>query len=122
MSAFVVAALYHFHPVEQLEVVKQELQTLCENESVMGTLLLATEGINGTVAGPREGIDALLTYLHAHPSFAELIHKESFADEQPFDKMKVKIKRDCHLWDRRCRTGEMCWNLCSPCGVECVDL
>jgi UPF0176 protein len=57
-------------------------------------LLLASEGINGTVAGTREGIDLLLAYLKAIPELAQLDHKESFCDEMPFYRMKVKLKKE----------------------------
>jgi predicted sulfurtransferase len=59
-----------------------------------GTLLLASEGINGTVAGPREGIDRLIAFLHAQPEFADLEHKESWADKEPFLRMKVRLKKE----------------------------
>jgi len=60
----------------------------------MGTLLLAEEGINGTVSGSREGIDNLLAYLKSDPRLADLSHKEAENEEQPFYRMKVRLKKE----------------------------
>ena len=59
-----------------------------------GTLLLAEEGINGTVSGSREGIDALFAWLRSDPRLADIEHKESLRDEQPFYRTKVKLKKE----------------------------
>ena len=69
------------------------LQTLLDN-GVKGTLLLAEEGINGTVSGSREGIDALFAWLRSDPRLADIEHKESYCDEQPFYRTKVKLKKE----------------------------
>jgi UPF0176 protein len=66
----------------------------CADAGLKGTLLLASEGINGTVAGPREGIDRLIAFLHAQPEFADLEHKESWAEKEPFLRMKVRLKKE----------------------------
>src|SRR5690606_30458914 len=58
------------------------------------TLLLAREGINGTIAGPESGIRAVLDYLRSDPRLSNLVHKESWSDERPFYRMKVKLKRE----------------------------
>lgn len=96
MSAlmYVVAALYHFARFEDPEALKAPLLDLCEDAGVMGTVLLAGEGINGTIAGPRAGIEAALTHIRAMPGCAELEWKESSATLMPFRKMKVRIKRE----------------------------
>jgi UPF0176 protein len=93
-STFVVAALYRFARLPQFEALRQPLLDQCVLLGIRGTLLLANEGINGTVAGTREGIDSLLVYLKAIPELAELDHKESFCDELPFYRMKVKLKKE----------------------------
>ena len=59
-----------------------------------GTILLAHEGINGTVAGDQEAIDALISYLRALPGCAELDVKYSHASEMPFYRMKVRVKKE----------------------------
>lgn len=90
----IVAALYKFVPLEDFRDLREPLLEQCRSLSVRGTLLLAQEGINGTISGDRAAIDALLAYLRADPRLADLEHKESVHDEQPFLRMKVKLKRE----------------------------
>jgi len=61
---------------------------------VKGTLLLAAEGINGTIAGPQTGIDTVLAFLAAQPGLENISHKESYSDENPFHRTKVKLKKE----------------------------
>ncbi|MFS2154192.1 rhodanese-related sulfurtransferase [Rhizobium sp. Rhizsp42] len=93
-SPFLVAALYHFVSVPHFENLRAPLQQLCEDNGVKGTLLLAHEGINGTIAGPDAGIATVLGHLRAMPEFARLEHKESRASKMPFVRMKVKLKKE----------------------------
>ncbi|OWV83495.1 hypothetical protein ATY81_20520 [Rhizobium sp. R72] len=93
-SPFLVAALYHFVSVPRFESLREPLQTLCEENGVKGTLLLAHEGINGTIAGPDAGIKTVLAYLRAQPEFTALEHKESRASKMPFLRMKVRLKKE----------------------------
>lgn len=93
-TAVVVAALYKFTPFEGFEARQAPLQALCDEMGVMGTLLLAPEGINGTIAGPRAGIDAVLMHIRSFPGFADLDWKESHAPKMPFKRMKVRLKRE----------------------------
>ncbi len=90
----VVAALYHFTRLDDYVALREPLLEHCRANDVRGTLLLAAEGINGTIAGTRAGIDAVLAYLCADARLAALEHKESFADAPPFQRMKVKLKRE----------------------------
>ena len=89
-----IAALYHFARLEDPAALRPALADICAQNAVRGSLLLAREGINGTIAGPRAGIDAVLAYIRALDGFAALEHKESFADTMPFGRMKVKLKRE----------------------------
>lgn len=89
-----VAALYHFAAVAHFKELRAPLQSLCEENGVRGTLLLAHEGINGTIAGPDAGIAAVLAFLRARPEFAGLEHKQSRAGEMPFLRMKVRLKKE----------------------------
>ena len=91
---FLVAALYHFARFPRFESVREPLFTLCQENSVKGTLLLAAEGINGTIAGTDAGIANVLGFLRAQPEFAGLEHKESRASKMPFVRMKVKLKKE----------------------------
>lgn len=90
----VVAALYKFAELDDYAKMREPLLALCNEQGICGTLLLAPEGINGTIAGTREGVDAVLAYLHADPRFAALEHKESSAEVPPFKRMKVKLKKE----------------------------
>lgn len=90
----VVCALYHFATLDDYESLRAPLQHVLEAHHTRGTLLLAHEGINGTVAGTREGIDALLDFLHADDRFAGLSFKESIDDDTPFLRAKVKLKKE----------------------------
>jgi UPF0176 protein len=90
----VVAALYQFVRLPDYEALREPLIKKCSDEAIMGTLLLAAEGINGTVAGDRDSVDRLLAYLKEDERFAGIEHKESFYAEMPFYRMKVKLKRE----------------------------
>ncbi len=94
MSKVVVAALYHFTKFSDHTAIQGPLLTLCRAQGIKGSLLLAYEGINGTIAGSRGGIDAVLAHLRGLPGCADLEHKESFASEMPFNRMKVKLKKE----------------------------
>jgi len=94
MTNFLVAALYKFVKLPVFEELQQPLLDVCNENGVKGTLLLASEGINGTVAGPEAGIRNLLAFLHDKPEFSDLIHKESWAEEMPFLRMKVRLKKE----------------------------
>lgn len=91
---FVVAALYKFVALPDYEQLQGRLLTLCQENNIQGTLLLAEEGINGTVAGTRGAIDALLAFLKADPRFNDLQHKEFLNEKQPFYRMKVRLKKE----------------------------
>ena len=95
MDNYVVAALYKFTSLPDFEVHQKPLQSVCDENGVMGTILLAREGVNGTIAGSREGIDAALHHMRTQiPGCVDLEHKESFASERPFYRMKVRLKRE----------------------------
>jgi UPF0176 protein len=94
MAEYLVAALYKFVRLPNFKELQQPLQDVCEQGEVKGTLLLADEGINGTVAGPEEGVRALLAFLHDREEFKDLVHKESWASEMPFLRMKVRLKKE----------------------------
>lgn len=94
MPQFVVSALYRFVLLDNYEDLRQPLlNTMLDNE-VVGTLLLAREGINGTVAGTRQGIDNVLAWLKNDSRLSQLSHKESYHSEIPFYRTKVKLKKE----------------------------
>ena len=89
-----VCALYKFVRLENFEALRAPLLAKMESQDVRGTLLLAAEGINGTIAGPQAGIDAVLSFLSQDPSLGEISFKESYNDENPFLRTKVKLKKE----------------------------
>jgi UPF0176 protein len=91
---YTIAALYHFTLFADPAAIKPALLEHCVAQGVKGTLLLAGEGINGTIAGPREGVDAVLTYLRALPGCTDLEWKQAASETPPFPRMKVRIKRE----------------------------
>jgi len=89
-----IAALYHFTRFPHPAALRAPLVALCEAEKISGSLLLAPEGINGTIAGPRAGIDRVLAHIRALPGCADLDWKESTSEDQPFRRLKVRLKRE----------------------------
>ncbi|WP_299380015.1 rhodanese-related sulfurtransferase [uncultured Kiloniella sp.] len=94
MSKIVVSALYHFAVLEDFESLREPLHNFMVQHDVKGTLLLAREGINGTVASSQEGIDALHAYIRADERLKNVVTKESYHDEMPFHRTKVKLKKE----------------------------
>ncbi len=90
----VVAALYKFADLPDFVELREKLLELSKNADIRGSLLLAKEGINGTVAGSREAIDALKNFLMNDGRFVGIEYKESFADKNPFPRLKVKLKKE----------------------------
>ena len=89
-----VAALYQFTRFEDVAAIKAALLPVCEAAEVRGSLLIAAEGLNGTIAGSEEGIAAVLARLRTLPGCAGLEVKYSRADTMPFGRMKVRLKRE----------------------------
>ena len=89
-----VAALYRFTPFPDPAALREPLLAACEEVGVKGTLLLAHEGINGTIAGTDNAIAAVLDHIRSLPGCAELDVKFSHAPEMPFHRMKVRLKRE----------------------------
>jgi UPF0176 protein len=94
MTQITVCALYKFVRLENFEALKTPLLATMENNGVKGTLLLANEGINGTIAGAQKDIDVVLNFLRSDTRLAELSVKESFHQDNPFQRTKVKLKKE----------------------------
>jgi UPF0176 protein len=94
MSEVIVAALYKFVTLDDFHELREPLLDACREAETCGTLLLAREGINGTIAGSRAGMDRVLAYLRSDPRLADLEHKESVDENMPFYRMKVKLKKE----------------------------
>lgn len=94
MSEYLVTAMYKFTTLENYTEMRNPLLEVMEKNDIRGTLLLAREGINGTVSGKKEGTDNLLAYLKSDPRLADLDYKISYHEHHPFYRTKVKLKRE----------------------------
>jgi len=95
---YLTTAMYHFVSLPHFEKLREPLLNFCVSQSIKGTLLIADEGINGTIAGSEKAIHAFLDFLKTDPlfegHFKSLSHKESWSDKHPFYRMKVKLKKE----------------------------
>lgn len=91
---YIVAALYKFVQLPDFRELQPKILKVCVDNNVQGTLLLAHEGINGTVSGTRDAIDTLLAYLKSDDRFSDINPKEAINSEQPFYRMKVRLKNE----------------------------
>lgn len=93
-APYTVAALYHFVSLPDFTHLRSPLQDMCDLLEIKGTILLASEGINGTVAGRASAVDALIAFLRADPRLSNLDYKLSHASDAPFYRMKVRLKKE----------------------------
>jgi UPF0176 protein len=94
MTVFLTAALYKFVELPDFEALQSPLLACCQKNDIKGTILLAAEGINGTIAGAPEQVHQLLAFLRQDPRLADLVHKESYGEQAPFYRMKVRLKQE----------------------------
>ena len=91
---FLVAAFYKFVSLPDYQIIRTALLARCEHLGLLGSILLAEEGINGTISGTTENIHALFEELRSDKRLQDLHYKESWAEEQPFYRMKVRLKKE----------------------------
>ena len=91
---YLTAAFYLFVELPNFVERRAALLAFCEAHNIKGSILLASEGINGTIAGAASDVHAVLGYLRQDPKFLSLEHKESFAKKSPFHRMKVRLKKE----------------------------
>jgi len=91
---YLTVALYKFVSLPDYAALQAPIHDACVAYHIKGTILLASEGINGTIAGLPDDIRAVLDYLRQNPRFSDLEHKESYCDTHPFYRMKVKLKKE----------------------------
>lgn len=89
-----VAAFYRFVPLNDIEDLQAAIRRVCADAGLLGTILLASEGINGTIAGSEDGVADLFRHLHEIPGLEDLDKKVSFCDRNPFYRMKVRLKKE----------------------------
>jgi UPF0176 protein len=90
----IVTTFYHFFDFSQYVNCRSALLELLKKHHIKGSLLIAAEGFNGTLAGTRESIDAVLYYLKHEIVHGEFEHKESVHETQPFGRAKVRLKKE----------------------------
>ena len=93
-NSILIAAFYKFVPLPDYRELHKPLLDRCRAADIRGTILLASEGINATIAGRSPAVDSVVTYLREDPRLADLMVKESFHDSIPFGRMKVRLKRE----------------------------
>lgn len=89
-----VCAFYKFTPFDAPDTIRGEIEAALRSRGVMGTVLVASEGLNGTIAAEGDHIDEAMDALRALPGCSDLDHKESHADKMPFWRLKVRLKRE----------------------------
>ncbi|MEM6445138.1 MAG: rhodanese-related sulfurtransferase [Cyanobacteria bacterium P01_D01_bin.123] len=94
MTELIAATLYKFVELPDFSELRSPLLEFCRDREIKGTILLAPEGINGTIAGKRDGVWAAIDFLRRDPRLVDLTHRESPAAKQPFQRMKVRLKRE----------------------------
>ncbi len=87
-----VLSFYKFVYIDELEGIKNSLISLCEKSDITGTFILASEGINATVAGANESVDRVISWLEQDPKFVDIPIKFSYCEKNPFHRLKVRIK------------------------------
>ncbi len=91
----IIATFYKFVSIDNCSELQATLQEYCEQHHILGTILLATEGINGSIAGTAETIDAAMAYLRQDPRLSDLTYQTaSWAGKPPFSKLKIKVKSE----------------------------
>lgn len=89
-----VASFYKFISIDDCKKLKDKLENFCLNTNVLGTILIAPEGINGTISGDKKSVDSVLSFLWADKRFIDLTPKFSFSKKRNFIRMKVKLKKE----------------------------
>lgn len=93
-SPMTIAALYRFTPLPDFKDLREPLLAVCQEHGVLGSLLLAAEGINGTISGTAGAIDAVMQWLDADERLRGITPRLTYAAYQPFDRMKVRLKQE----------------------------
>ncbi|WP_298627509.1 rhodanese-related sulfurtransferase [uncultured Legionella sp.] len=94
MKEIVIASFYKFIPLSDFETMREPILEKMREIGIKGTIILAHEGVNGGFAGTREQMDVFYQFMHGHPHFADLNFKETFDENNPFEKAKVKLRKE----------------------------
>lgn len=93
-NQYLIAAFYLFIPVSSPDLIRESFLDFCQKHGIFGTILLAKEGINGTIAGEPTAVQALMTFMKSTHPFEALTAQFSMSPETPFRRMKVKLKKE----------------------------
>jgi UPF0176 protein len=94
MNSFVIVAFYKFISMIDYELMKEPLLQKMKEQEIKGTIILASEGINGSFCGRPESIVAMTDYIKTYPSLDDLVFRETYDESNPFDKAKVKLRKE----------------------------
>ena len=94
MKKFKILAFYKFTQFDALSKLQSDLQNYCQENQVLGSVLISGEGLNGTIAGREENIDLVLSFFQDLPGCRNLEYKTSFTTEKPFLKLRVRLKKE----------------------------
>ena len=89
-----VATFYRFVDLPDCEAFRDRLETECRSHDVRGMIILATEGLNATIAGPKSGVDAVLQFIRADQRFAGMPHRECETDRDTFHRLRLVIRQE----------------------------
>lgn len=94
MKQFIIASFYKFTPIPAFEALKDPILNCLKQNHLLGTVILASEGINGSISGKPENLQRFYDFIHQIKDFSDLKFKENFDDILPFDKAKVKFRQE----------------------------
>ena len=92
--SYLVATFYQFVALSDYRQKQPEIQKYCQERGIKGTILLAAEGINATIAGNRQAIAEVISWLKTDTRLANLEVKESVCDYLPFQRLKIRLKQE----------------------------
>lgn len=92
MNDFVVVTFYQFTSLDNFQEIKEPLLSAMKSHDIKGTIILASEGMNGTFCGQRDNVDALMAFIKQFPGLSAIQFRETYHDSNPFAKAKVKIR------------------------------
>ena len=93
-KSFLIIAFYHFVSLEKVGLWQAKIKKICSDNSLLGTILIAPEGINGAIAGDHIGINDFVDWLHEKTEFEKIEIKYSQDNNCPFNRMKVRLKKE----------------------------
>jgi UPF0176 protein len=94
VNSIIIASFYKFVPLVDFESLREPMLTAMREVGIKGTIILAAEGVNGSFAGTQEQMNAFYQYMHSEPRFSDLNFKETYDSANPFEKAKVKLRKE----------------------------